>query len=349
MTVSFIVALWPSLTAYPQEAPQDQKLPKGVIGEISLTSRATLRCIAVSPDGRMLAAGAGGLVELWDLEKAKTVRTLGTAEGRPLGRLYDHSGIDAVLFLPEGKRILAGGRGVGFALWDVETGALLWHEPGLGGVLALSPDGRTLAAVNGYRGVIALWDIADHKEIGTITGHKLLVWSVAFSPDGKSLVSGSADLTVRKWDLASRKELWRLGVEATEFSIGPSFPEHIRYSADGRHLAVSYHGCWFLKLALVDSELGRELSEVPIDSSDALDFHPKDSVVAFHGEGHRLHLWDVEKKRLKARSPESNADWWRDISFTPDGKRLITIRNDGIILLWDVSQFELSPGSIPPK
>src|SRR5207302_793400 len=76
--------------------------------------------------------------------------------------------------------------------------------------LALSPDGRTFATGHQNDNDVRLGDAASGKDLGTCRGHTAGVWAVAFSPDGKRLVSGGDDRTVRVWEASTGKELVRI-------------------------------------------------------------------------------------------------------------------------------------------
>ena len=96
--------------------------------------------------------------------------------------------------------------------------------------LAFSPDGRLAVAQMG--GNITLWDPASGQCLGALVGHSAVVWSLAFSPDGTRLVSGSRDLTVKLWDTASGQEVLTLRGFASEVS-------GVAFSPDGSRLITT--------------------------------------------------------------------------------------------------------------
>jgi WD40 repeat protein len=98
--------------------------------------------------------------------------------------------------------------------------------------VAVSPDGKSVAAGVRY-GTVKVWDVASGKE-RTLKGHVSDVWGVAFTPDGKALVSGDGDWNrpgeVKLWDLDSGKELAALTHSGEMLGVA--------VSADGKRLAV---------------------------------------------------------------------------------------------------------------
>ena len=97
-------------------------------------------------------------------------------------------------------------------LWNADTGAELWTVNVDSPVesVAFSVDGTTLAA--GCFGEIYFVDPTAGEIKSSLSGHSGYVCSVAWSPDGTKLASGSADKTVRIWEAATGKQLWQLNV-----------------------------------------------------------------------------------------------------------------------------------------
>jgi hypothetical protein len=151
--------------------------------------------LALSPDGRTLAAGSvQGAMLLWDLH---------TRQERAR---WQESGdkVRSVAFAPDGRTVGIGvdrGGTIHALLWDVakrRVRATLGSDHGSLIHVAFSADSRTLAMARGQRTVL-LWDTATGEELATLDGHSHSVCRVAFSPDGSRLATGSDDGTVKLW------------------------------------------------------------------------------------------------------------------------------------------------------
>jgi len=146
-----------------------------------------------SPDGRLLASGlkAGRLarVEVWDVTTGRLTKTL-RGEG-DIG----------LLFSPDGAALTAVGR-QGIRRWDLRTGRELLCKLDVGrgwiSSVAQTPDGTRLA-VGMPSGAIRILDSNTGAELLTLLGHERSVAALAFSPDGRTLLSSSRDETARLW------------------------------------------------------------------------------------------------------------------------------------------------------
>jgi WD40 repeat protein len=214
--------------------------PRGPLGGVS--------GLALTPDGKRLvtaewvSAGSARL-RLWDAATGEEVAVLATAEGREF---------TAVAQAPDGQTLAAGDSAGNVRLFDLATRRERepLEVPGASVTcLAFAPDGRALAAGYGMRReyTVRLWDVAGRRA-AVLRGHTADVWGVAYSPDGKSLVSCSGDRTVRLWDPAT-------GQERAALDGFPSPVTAVAFAPDSRTLAAAGYNWVRLWHAATDAEV----------------------------------------------------------------------------------------------
>jgi WD40 repeat protein len=287
--------------------------------------------VAVSPDGRRLAAGL----------KDRSVRIWGAGSGTELHRFAGLERDAACLaFSPDG-RTLASGEGApepwdtrdvglgGISLLDVASGRELrrWeaHQPCVRG-LAFSPDGRTLAS-GGEEGLVRLWDPATGREVQPAPGHRGAIRAIAFAPDGRTVATAGFDGTLRVWDPAC-------GVELRRAEAGRSPTRFLAFSADGALLASGARD----SLRLWEPDTLRELRRFGsmARSADGAALSPDGRILASMADG-GIRLWETATGDPRAILGGAEDEFARDPVFLGDGATVAAMDRGTSLRLWDAS------------
>jgi WD40 repeat protein len=318
----------------PDEAAQDPDEGRPIRTQ---QEAARIWSLALSPDGRRLAAGTQTVnlppnsLVLWDMQAQ-----------RELLRVKEPRASRSVAFSPDGRTIVTGGFGTVARLFDAETGRLLrpfrGHKDGINAV-AFSPDGKTLAT-GSWDMTVKLWDVATGKASATLKGHTDQVYGLAFGPDGRTVASCSRDGTARVWDVDSASE--KLVLKGHQGVV-----EAITYSPDGTLLATAG---WDDTLRLWDTDSGRPKAELDGDSDQlAVAFSPDGKTIVTLGAPvgepsdplpGKMIFWDVAAAARLATIP-AHSDRSYAVLFTPDGMTLVTASIDRTIKFWDVATRKL--------
>ena len=280
-----------------------------------------LPTLSFSSDGTKLAsvgakatmfftAGQGNAISSWMPDPQ--VRLTDVSTGNELTTLNEvNVGINPypnMVFSPDGKTVAFGGLGK-IHLWNTETGASLdvsildEHNANGKGNLALLPDEAMLRQM---------------PEISAL----------AFSPDGKKLISGTMGGKVQMWDAET-------GVELAPFFAGQ---EGIRYrdpittfafSSKSTLLAVGSER----KIRLLGSSKQPRLKSVP-HGTKSLAFSPDDTALLAGLRNGSIELFDMTTGE-KIKSLDGHTSIVGTLVFSPDGKTLVSTGQDGTILVWD--------------
>ena len=171
--------------------------------------------VAFTPDGKsVVSAGYDATLRIWPLAGGSAaVHTLPTP-------------LNAVAVAPDGEIATAGANGKVYFLSPAgETLGEVDASPNPVIALAISPDGNLVAAA-GIRGSVAVIDRKTRKLAHTLVGPGLPVWSVAFFPDSRTLLTGGADRMIRRWDASNGEPIGAAVIGAPDDPLAAYAGDH---------------------------------------------------------------------------------------------------------------------------
>lgn len=295
--------------------------------------------LACSPDGEfLLSASHDGTARLWRLSDYSHNQVLND----PNRSLWNAA------FSPDGSLVISGGDESVVYLWHTHAGRLVatfpprhndWfereifaghtlsHSGRIEGV-AFSPDGRRLVA-GGDGGKAVVWDTRSGKGLFELTGHVGSIHGVDFSPDGRWIATGSIDGAVIVWRATDGALLhWIQGLKG-----GVAF---LRFSADSTMLVCALTDG---RVVIIDPKVGRPVRQFDGITGGvmAVAMTPDQRHIVAQA-GKDAVLFETASGRAKVIL-SGHTDTIDALTFTPDGRRVITGGLDSMIKVWDISKF----------
>ena len=153
--------------------------------------------------------------------------------------------------------------------------------------MAFAPDGQTLACANLEYGSVALCGLERPESAGAAPRTPFWIAAIAFSPDGKTLVSGGNNITVKLWDVAAARE-------KAAFSPNVRPPMTLALSPDGTAVAIGGE-CGTIEVRNLASGATKTFGHVGRVNSVA--FSPDGRTLASAGEDGTVKLWDLTQEQ----------------------------------------------------
>ncbi|KZV59909.1 WD40 repeat-like protein [Peniophora sp. CONT] len=183
---------------------------------------------------------------------------------------------------------------------------------------------------------VYIYDILAALKI--LAGHTSLIWSVAFSPDGKRIVSGSKDQTIRIWDTETGQTV------ASVIEGHGSYIRSVAFSPDGEHIISGSND---RTIRLWDGQTGNTARK-PFEGHDgyvnAVVYSSNGTHAVSGSEDGTLRAWDVVKGLTVGKPYEGHDGPVYSVAFSPDDDRVASGSEDCTVRIWDVKKGEMEGG-----
>jgi RNA polymerase sigma factor (sigma-70 family) len=306
--------------------------------------------LCFSPDGKTLVTYGSSQTEVWDVPAGKRRHSWKHEPYLHAGTRWAGS-VECAVFTTDGKTLVTAGNDKAIRFWDVATGKQTHQIAGPPNViqkLALSPDGKLVASngstliLDGVRidsrtdSFVRIWDVTAGKEVRqlsppageTDTKYPRPFNAMAFSPDGRTLVTGGLASGLRVWDPIHGRELRQLARDCGN-------PWAMTFSPDGNTLAVAAGG---QSIRLFDWRTGKDLFPMSGHQNSI-----KSTVVSADGNSvatisyeRTILVWDAVTGRQRYRL-DGHEQMVTSLRLGGDGHTLLSTGMDKTLRSWDLA------------
>ncbi|KAF5337527.1 hypothetical protein D9758_016982 [Tetrapyrgos nigripes] len=323
--------------------------------------------VAYSPDSRHVVSGSADYtIRIWDIQTGQQV-------GEPLEGHTDE--VNSVAFSPDSRHVGSGSDDNTVRIWDMQTrqqvGEPLKGHTEMVWSVAFSPDGRHGVSgsddetikiwdiqtcqqvgepLKGHTKIVRIWDIQtfqQFEEPQQLSNHTDAIRSVAFSPDGRHVVSVSDDHTIRIWDMQTCQQVGKPLKGHTDWDMQTcqqvgkpleghkSFVLSVAFSSDGRHVVSGSADGTIRIWDMQTCKVGKPLEGHP-DWVRSVAFSPDGRHVVSGSEDRTIRIWDMQTCQQVGEPLEGHTDWVTSVAFSPDGRHVVSGSNDRTIRIWDM-------------
>jgi WD40 repeat protein len=286
-----------------------------------LRHEAVIHSGSFSPDGsRIVTSAADGTARIWDAVTGKSV-------GAPMR----HEGaVSSASFSLCNEYVVTASADKTARIWDSSSGAPLFDPLRHDAPVSKASFGTSPTVVLTVSGDTArLWDTLSAEPVGEVLRHDESIKNARFSPDGRRVVTASADMTARVWDAATGKPIGD-ALRHGERRTARDAVLEASFSPDGKTVATcSENTAW-----LWDAEFRRSPPLRHAKSVLSATFSPDSLLVVTTSADNTAQVWDV----LTAQpigDPIRHESLVYSASFSADGRRLLTASADKTVRVWD--------------